>query len=47
MIGLALCFGFFTYNLGFILNQLDFFLVPAKEAEENPKHHFCDLYGQS
>lgn len=45
--GLALCFFgvcfWCFYNLGLIFNQLDFSLSLVKEAEENPKHHFCDL----
>lgn len=39
---LGVCLLFFN-NLGFLCNQLDFSLSPAKEAEENPEHHFCDL----
>lgn len=39
---LGVCLLFFN-NLGFLFNQLDFSLSPAKEAEENPEHHFCDL----
>lgn len=39
------CFVFF--NLGFRFSQLGFFLSPAKEAEENPTHNFCDLCRQN
>lgn len=38
------CLFLFFYNLVFIFNQLDFSLSPSKEAEENPKHQFCDLW---